>query len=315
MKRKRIAVVGTGAVGGYYGGLLALAGEDVEFLFRRDLAAVRAGGLVLRTREGERRLANVRAHGSTAEIGTVDVVLVAMKATGNGELPVLLAPLVRPGTLIVNLQNGLGAEEPLLAAFPAAEVAGMLCFVCNNRVAPGVIENSHPGYVVVGPASAGAAPGVADLADRLVGAGVKAKVTGNLEEARWRKLMWNVPFNGLAIAGGGITTDRIMADPDLIELAGGLMDEVMAGAAAHGHVIEPAFREAQFRVTRDMGPYKPSSLVDYLEGREVEVEAIWGEPSRRAGSRGAAVPRLEALYRLLGALTRAAVARRVSGGA
>jgi 2-dehydropantoate 2-reductase len=136
----------------------------------------------------------------------------------------------------------------------------------------------------------------------LAAAGMKVNVVENLVEARWSKLVWNIPFNGLSIAEGGITTDRICADPRLAAEARALMVEVQRAAAAFGFAIPDAFVDKQFDVTPPMGPYQPSSLVDFLAGREVEVEAIWGEPLRRAMAAGVPMPRLEGLYARLLAL-------------
>lgn len=292
----RIAVVGAGAVGTWYGARLLLAGEDVRFLMRSDLEHVRRHGLVLRTHDGDRHLPDVRAYGSTAEIGPVDVVLVAAKTTANAAMPDLVRPLVGEGTWIVTLQNGLGNEEFFAARFGAERLAGMLCFVCLNRIAPGVIENFHPGLVSLGEFGRPLAERTRALGAALEKGGVRVKLADSLVEQRWRKLMWNIPFNGLAIAGGGIDTQGILARPDLVARAEALMREVTAAAARHGIAIPEAFLQTQFQVTREMGPYKPSSLIDYLAGREVEVDAIWGEPLRRARAAGVPTPELERLH-------------------
>ena len=136
-------------------------------------------------------------------------------------------------------------------------------------------------------------------------AGVKCSTGDNLAELRWKKLVWNVPFNGLALAAGGITTDLILASPEMETLVRALMTEIIEAAAKLGYIVPPSFIEKQISSTRPMGPYRPSSLIDYLDGREVEVESIWGEPLRRAQKAGASVPRLEMLYALLKRLTSA----------
>ena len=121
----------------------------------------------------------------------------------------------------------------------------------------------------------------------------------SLDEALWRKLCWNVPFNGLSVAAGGITTDLILADAGLAGRARVLMEELQEAAAAHGVEIEDKFLDRQFSLTKPMGAYKPSSLIDFLAGREVEVESIWGEPLRRGEAAGVAMPELRRLYREL----------------
>jgi 2-dehydropantoate 2-reductase len=134
-------------------------------------------------------------------------------------------------------------------------------------------------------------------------AGVKCNAVDDLAEARWRKLVWNVPYNGLTIAAGGITTDRILASPEWKREVRALIDEVVRAAAKFGYVITADFITEQFAHTRRMGAYQPSSLVDYLAGRAVEVEAIWGEPLRRAQAAGVAMPHLGKLYGQLKELT------------
>ena len=290
------AIVGAGAIGLNYGVRLALAGSDVRFLVRGDPAPLRAQGLrvVEKARTLELRPAAVFAR--PEEIGPVDVVLVALKTTGNTELPRLLPPLVGPNTLVVTLQNGLGNEELLAGIVGAERVLGGICFIASTRTGPGEVTCYHPGSITLGEHGRPASERTRALAAAFATAGVKCNVVDHLAESRWRKLVWNVPFNGLAIVAGGITTDRILADPTLAVEVRALMDEVAAAAAKFGHVIPEKFIQGQIDVTRPMGPYQPSSLVDFLAGRAVEIEAIWGEPLRRAQAAGAAMPRLEQLY-------------------
>jgi 2-dehydropantoate 2-reductase len=196
----------------------------------------------------------------------------------------------------LTLQNGLGAEEHLADLFGRERIFGGLCFICLNRVRPASIECYHPGTINVG--AFGRPPGsrVHSIAEAFNAAGVRCSVADDLAEARWRKLVWNVPFNGLSIAAGGITTDRILEDPDLLQEVHALMREIQTAATCLGHSIPDTFLEKQVSVTYPMGAYKPSSLVDFLEGRSVEIEAIWGEPLKRARAAGIDMPRLASLY-------------------
>ncbi len=296
----RIAIVGSGSVGGYYGARLASVAE-VSFLMRRDLAAVRERGLRVHSVAGDLHLAPVRAFATTKEIGPVDLVVVALKTTANEALPGLLPPLLKPGTILLTLQNGLGNEAFLARHFPGHPVLGGLCFVCINRGEPGVIHHLAHGKVEMGAFSgAEALPSVADL---FVRAGLDCRILPDLGLARWRKLVWNIPFNGLSIAGGGIDTQRILADPALLARTRALMTEVADVAAALGHRIDPAFVESNIQGTLEMGPYQPSSLVDFLAGHAVEIEAIWGSPLREAQRHGVPVPELERLHREICAAT------------
>jgi 2-dehydropantoate 2-reductase len=298
----RIGVVGSGSVGTYYGARMALSGANVRFLMRGDLAAVGARGSVLiRDRSGTAELRPVAAFGTAAEVGEVDLVVIGLKTT-TGATRALVEPLLGPRTVILTLQNGFGGDEALAGLFGAGRVVGGLVFMAITRTGPGEVTCFHPGMVSVGEFRGPPVERTRAVAGLLSAAGMKVNVVENLVEARWSKLVWNIPFNGLSIAEGGITTDRICADPRLAAEARKLMIEVQGAAAAFGFAIPDAFVEKQFEVTPPMGPYQPSSLVDFLAGREVEVEAIWGEPLRRAKAAGVRMPRLEDLHARLVAL-------------
>ncbi len=304
MESLKIAIVGSGAVGCHYGGLLHRAGHEVHFLLRGDLDAVRAKGIHLRGPEGDVHLYPVRAAGNPNEIGPCDLVIISLKATSNADLPKLVPPLLRENTRLLTLQNGLGNEEFLAGHFGEDRVMGGICFVTLNRVEPGVVRNFNPGYIKVGEPFGNPGDRAEETAALFTDAGVRCRVASSLMEARWRKLCWNIPFNGLAIAGGGIDTAAILADDGLSGLARELMEETRAVAASLGHAIEDEFLDKQISQTLPMGPYKPSSLIDYLEGREIEIEAIWGEAWRTARRQEVETPRLGMLYRLIQSLAR-----------
>ena len=302
---KRIAVVGTGAVGGYYGGMLAHGGHDVSFLMRADLETVRAEGLRIFTKGNEIRLPRVAAFATTEEIGAVDLVIIALKTTANAELERLLPPLIGPGTALLTLQNGLGNEEFLAARWGVERVMGALCFVCINRTEPGVIRHLDQGSISVGEFRRPASTRARAIADAWREVGIEAKAVDNLAEERWRKLLWNIPFNGLSIAGRA-NVGAVLADDGLRSLARSLMDEGLDAARRLGHAIPDSFADWQIERSYSMGDYKPSSMIDYEMARPVEVEAIWGEPWRQGVAAGAAMPRLEALHRIIAHLTRTA---------
>jgi len=303
LKHLKIAVVGSGAVGSYYGGKLAAAGFDVNFLMRSDLAEVKRRGMTLCEPGGEIRIPDAHAYGSTGEIGPCDMVLIALKTTSNGALETLIPPLIKPDTVLVTLQNGLGNEEFLAELFGKERVMGGLCFVCLNRVAPGVIEHYGHGAMAIGEFCGDPQPRTHALVSAFKEAGIEARIAGSLARERWRKLVWNVPFNGLSIAAGNVTVDVILADDGLRSLARYLMEEIIGAAAKLGHDFPVGLIEQQIELTLSMGAYKPSSLIDFIAGRAVEVESIWGEAWRQAKKAGASVDRLEMLYFLLRKLT------------
>ena len=298
-KAGKVALVGAGAVGGFYGGMLARADADIRFLFRSTYDDVVREGLTLVLHASNESLPvePLQAYRDSAAIGSCDWVIVAAKATANVKLGEVLSPLVDTNTSLLTLQNGMGNVERLVELFGNRRtIVGGLCFTCINRTSPTVVESIFPGYVQFGQVGQPLSSKARDIMDAFAEAGVDAREAASLDEALWRKLCWNVPFNGLSVAAGGITTDKILADPELARRARSLMEELQQAAAAYGIEIEDAFLDRQFTLTEPMGPYKPSSMIDFLAGREVEVDAIWGEPLRRGETAGVPMPELKKLH-------------------
>lgn len=291
----KIGIVGTGALGGWYAALLAEARHEVHCLARSDFRAIRDHGLTIRHKGAERVVRVASATPEAATIGPCDLVVVTLKSTSNQALPALVKPLLGPATLVVTLQNGMGNVEALAQLLPDERIVAGLCFVCINRLAPAVIDTTLAGYVRMAAAQGPVNPAVETCVATFAAAGVDCQAEASLESVLWKKLCWNIPFNGLSIAGGSITTDLILAHPGLNDRAYVLMKEVQAAAAARGHGFEDAHIKRQFVVTVGMGPYRPSSLIDFVEGRDVEVEGIWGEPLRRGQAAGVAMPETEKL--------------------
>jgi 2-dehydropantoate 2-reductase len=117
----------------------------------------------------------------------------------------------------------------------------------------------------------------------------------NLEKSQWEKLVWNIPFNGLSVAEGGVTTDVLLGDPATEAEMRGLMTEVVTAANALGLELDERLIDSNIERTRPMGPYRTSSMIDFVAGREVEVIPIWEEPLRRATEAGVEMPRLTKL--------------------
>ena len=299
----RIAVIGSGAVGCLYGARLAQSGHDVRFLMRRDLEAVRANGLTIKSCDGDFHIA-AQAFGSSAEIGEVDLVLCALKATSMDVAESLIRPCVGPETGIVAMINGLGIEEQFGQWFGPKRIFGGLAFVCINRGEPGMVHHLEYGRLALGHLMDDRKQTQA-LANLFAEAGFDASVRPSLRQARWEKLGWNVPFSTLAITAGAVTTREIMDDEGLAAMAERLIVEVgMAGNADGCQIDIDAMAERMMTNTATMGPYKPSMLIDYENKVEIEVEAILGEPVRRAKRLGVAVPTMELQYRLCAFLDR-----------
>lgn len=292
-----VAVVGSGAVGLYFGGRLAAAGEDVRFLMRSDFEAIFSDGLKVASVHGDFVLPQVQAYRTAAEIGPVDLVIVAWKATANDQLAAVLPPLLHAGTQVLTLQNGLGNCERLAEIVGPDRVLGGLCFVCINRLAPGRISHSAGGRMTVGEWRPDGRGRAGELEKRFKTATIQAVAVDDLEKSQWEKLVWNIPFNGLSVAEGGVTTDVLLASQKTENELHALMAEVIAAARALGHNLSDDLIDFNIERTRPMGPYRTSSMIDFVEGREVEVAPIWEEPLRRATEAGVAMPHTAELLR------------------
>jgi 2-dehydropantoate 2-reductase len=309
---QRIAIIGSGAVGSYYGGRLAEAGHDVSFLMRRDYLAVRKGGLIVTSPDGNFILARPQVFQTSLEIGPADWVLCALKTTSIEEARALIQPCLGEKTRIMALMNGLGVEERFADWFGPERIFGGLAFTCINRGEPGRVHHLAYGPLTIGHFQNN--PSELQIAESLwAESKVKIIMAPSLLRARWEKLGWNIPFNGLAVTAGGITTDLIVGNPDLRKAAHTLMEEVvlagnadLAAALEHVRIDGQALLEKMFKLTDTMGPYKPSTLIDFLEGKPMEVEAMFGEPLKRADSLGVSIPQLTLLTALMRKLNRAA---------
>ena len=300
----RTAIIGSGALGTYYGAKLAKSGVPVSFLARRDLAHLQTKGLQIRCTQGDFHLPKVTAFASPQEIGPVDLVLVCMKTTANRELQTLLPPLLGPSTLVCTLQNGLGNEDLLASLVGKDRVLCGVCHVCVSRPEPGVALNMSGGNIRFSDLTGGDTPRAHSLAQLFENAGLSCSVAPSVGSARWYKLVWNIPFNGLAIAEGGIDTAQILANPALYAKTIALMEEVMAASAALGFPQDPKHPQMEIERTRKMGAYQPSSLLDYLSQKPVELNSIWGEPLRQGTNAGLSMPHLKQLHEKLKALVK-----------
>ncbi|MFY7876227.1 MAG: putative 2-dehydropantoate 2-reductase [Pirellula sp.] len=282
------AIVGTGALGGFYGGLLAKSGQEVHFLLNSDYEFVKANGLRVDSKLGDFHLPQVHAHPNAASMPKCDVVILALKSTQNHLLPSLLPPLLHAESMVLVLQNGLHVEQSAREAVGPGKVAGGCCFLCSNKVGPGHIRHLDYGKILMGPFQglddSEQGPSMVRLdavRDMFRATGIECETTSSLTWARWRKLMWNIPFNGLSVILNS-STDKIMKDPDARALAKSIIQEVRQTACDSGHFIEPTFVDYMMEHTDEMVPYDSSMRLDFLAGRVIEVESIYGNALRAA---------------------------------
>jgi 2-dehydropantoate 2-reductase len=305
---QRVAIIGAGAIGSYYGARLAQAGHDVRFLMRRDYEAVSSGGLRVTSIAGDFTLEHPSVMRKPEEIGPVDWVICALKSTSIADAQALVGPCIEDGTRILVLMNGLGLEASFAQWFGGTSIFGGLAFVGINRGEPGEVHHLEAGAVTIGH--------VGDDAEELAiaaalweGTTVEIVSSPSLVRSRWEKLCWNIPFNGLAVAGGGIKTDAILADPEMRETVRRVILEVVeagnadiAASGGSGRIEGPAMAENMISLTDAMAGYRSSTMIDFVEGRPMEVEAIFGAPLRRAQELGVETPLIAMLTGLVRAL-------------
>ncbi len=270
-------IIGTGAIGGYYGAKLARIGKDVHFLLHSDYDYVRMNGLQVNSPLGDFHLQDVNAYNNTADMPKADVVIVAMKSVNEDLLIKLLPPVLKEDTLVLLIQNGVGVEEDVQKMFPNVSLAAGLAFICSAKTKPGVVDHQDYGSINIGNYSCKNQDILIKVIEDFKEAGVEAAEV-EYHEARWRKAVWNMPFNGMTVALD-TTTDKLLSDPDTEKLCYDLMREVIEGANACGvKNLTMEFADKMMAMTKAMTPYSPSMKLDYDFRRPMEIHYLYTRP-------------------------------------
>lgn len=301
-----VGIIGTGAIGGFYGVMLARAGFDVHFLLRSEFSAVAEHGLQVNSAvHGLLTLNPAQACSAAEDMPKCDWLLVGAKTTSNAGLAPSIIQAAKPDAKVLVLQNGLDVEDSLRELLPESlHLLGGLCLICVHREGPGHITHQALGAVNVGYHSGPALDDVARMViveegcDLFRVAGIDSQAMPNLHQARWQKLVWNIPYNGLSVLLGAGTAP-LMADADSRLSIQALMAEVVQGAKACGHDMPAGYADYLFMMTEKMPDYWPSMYHDFLHKRPLELEAIYARPLAAAKAAGCELPRIEALYRHL----------------
>ncbi|MEA5594642.1 putative 2-dehydropantoate 2-reductase [Rivularia sp. UHCC 0363] len=302
MSNRTYAILGTGALGGFYGAKLQKAGMNVHFLLHRDYQQVCSHGLIIESKDGDFNLPQVNAYDDVKNMPKCDVVVVALKTTQNHLLSKMLPSVVKENGVVLVLQNGFGIEAEI-AEIVGSNIIGGLCFLCSNKIAPGHIHHLDYGQIKLGEYAVNYnSVGITDkmqlLKEDFENAGISIELTEDLNQARWQKLVWNIPYNGLSVVLDA-TTNELMADIHTRKLVEQLMQEVAVAAKSTGRIIDQSFIQMMLDYTVNMKPYRTSMKIDYDENRPLEIEAIFGNPLRKAQEKGVSLPQIECLYTLL----------------
>ena len=290
----RYAIIGTGAIGGYYGSQLVKAGKDVHFLLNSDYEYVRQHGLQIDSCRGSYHLDGINAYHSAMDMPKCDIVIVALKSTNNHLLASILPPLLHPKTLVLLIQNGIGVEADLQSQFPNLYIAAGLAFICSGKIGKGHIDHQSNGSINIGNYSCKDPKIINNMMQDFTSSDIKTTLV-EYEEARWKKAVWNMPYNGLTVALN-TTTDQLMANPKTAHLIKAMMMEVIGAAQAQGVAnIDESFADKMIAMTLKMPPYSPSMKLDYDHHRPMEIHYLYTRPIEEAHKAGYKMPKLEML--------------------
>ncbi len=292
------AIIGTGAIGGYYGGRLANSGKEVHFLFHTDYDYVMNNGLRVDSTNGDFFLPKVNAYNDTKKMPKCDVVLVCMKTINNHILKNILPPILHEKSLIILIQNGIGVEEDVEKMIPGVDIAAGLAFICSGKIGPGHIHHQCYGGLTIAPYNFSKMSIVDKVIEDCIDAGIDAK-TAPYHLARWKKSVWNIPFNGMTVILN--TTTNYLLKDETESLIKDIMLEVINTANIVGteSPIPLSFADEMISATKVMIPYSPSMKLDYDFHRPMEIEYLYSRPVATALQHGTSMPMTSVLEKEL----------------
>lgn len=284
----RYGIVGTGAIGGFYGAKLARAGKDVHFLLHSDFEFVREHGLDIRSVNGDFVLPKVNAYSSTADMPKCDVVFVCLKTTNNEKLREMLPPLLHENTWVVMIQNGIGVEARMREMFPQLRLASGTAFICSGKTSPGRIDHQDLGLLQIAPFEIEADEIITQVLADCAESGITARQI-DYRNARWRKCVWNIPFNGLTVVMN-TSTEALMQSPAMVSLVRDICREVVSAANKCGCSVPEKAIEDTIELTRNMVAYSPSMKLDFDFRRPMEIQYLYTNAIAEAEAHGASMP-------------------------
>ena len=294
----KVLVIGSGAVGSFYGSLLARQGAEVSLLARSDYEVVKQRGIDIESKGGVYHFSPAHVVRSAAELAEKpDYVLLCVKVVEGVDRVGLLREAIGPDTAIVLVSNGIDIEAEIAQAYPNHEIISGLAFICVTRTAPGKIWHQAYGKLALGNYPGGLSEKAQALCAAFEQSGITCVGSDDIATARWQKCVWNAPFNPLSVLSGGLATADILATQEAFVRA--IMEEIAAIAKVAGHPLPEDIVELNISSTHKMPPYKTSMLLDFEAGRPMETEAILGNAVRYGRRLNVAIPHLESVYALM----------------
>jgi 2-dehydropantoate 2-reductase len=300
----RIAVMGTGAVGGYFGAKLATAPHEIVFIARGGhLDALRRNGLQVDSPTGNIQIRHCLFTSDPAEFGTADLVLFCVKSHDTETAAAALAPLVGDHTAILSLQNGVDNAEKIARSWGAPRTFAGVVYVGAQIIAPGVISHSAGGRIILGQSGGENPAGAALIKAVFAGAGVDCAISENIDTVQWTKLLWNATFCAISSLSRA-NMKVILESESLLRLAVDCMTEVQAAALTRGIHLPRSLFDETVGFSRGLGAFKPSMLQDLEAKKPLEYEAFNGLVAKILDRAGKPAPVNQCFYALLHQLDR-----------
>jgi 2-dehydropantoate 2-reductase len=272
----RIAVVGAGAVGGFFGAKLAAASNDVAFVARGPhLAAMRQAGLTVESAQGSLRVDDALFTDDPAQIGKVDLVLFCVKSYDTESAAQSLAPMIGRETAILSLQNGIDNTDKLKRLYGDTQPLAGVVYLGSQLSRPATIRHSAGGRIIFGELGGQVHERTRAIEQALSSAQIPCEMSTEIRHVQWRKLLWNAPFCAISCLTRATVKDIVDSD-SLTKLALDCMKEVRAAAKTQAIDLSPALFDETLSFSRSLGDFKPSMLQDLEAGKPLEFEAFNG---------------------------------------
>jgi 2-dehydropantoate 2-reductase len=272
----RIAVMGAGAVGGYFGARLAASSNEVGFIARGShLTALRRNGLAIESFQGNLHIRDALFTGDSNAVGPVDLILFCVKSYDTEPVAQSLGPMMGPETIILSLQNGVDNADRIARLWGNHHVLAGVVYIASQLLEPGRIKHSAGGKIVFG-AAKGQAHVTTEAVERLLSsAQISCEISKDIRAVQWRKLLWNAPFCAISCLTRA-TVKEIVESDALTKLALDCMAEVREAAATQAVALSPALFAETLHFSKGLGDFKASMLQDLEAGKPLEFEAFNG---------------------------------------
>tara|TARA_E500000178_G_scaffold319928_1_gene342621 strand:+ start:737 stop:1654 length:918 start_codon:yes stop_codon:yes gene_type:complete len=296
---KHCLIIGSGAIGSFYGYKLSKSATIISVLARSNYEHIKKNGIIIRLPDQTEETFTpnyVLKQGDLAPSVQYDYILICTKVLPSVDFKTLIQPYLTAKTTLVLIQNGINIEAFFQKVFPQHELISGLAFICVSRLAPGLVHHQDYGKLTLGHFPSGSSQSCKDLVKLFCDGGTDCHLAEDIAKERFIKLLWNAPFNPLSVLNGGATTQTLLASKDIEIHVRSIMKEVLILADAEGYSISTTLIDSMIENTKKMTPYKTSMLLDYEQGLELETEAILGNSLAIAKKHSLKVPFLERLY-------------------